>query len=538
MIDSTLKNANILIVDDQEANINILLGLLDIEGYINVKSTTDPRDVNRLLSEFKPDLILLDLMMPHLSGFEVMDQIKPLVSGQTFIPILVLTADISPETRQKALSNGARDFLTKPFDLIEVGLRIKNLLEIKYLHQQLENQNQILEEKVEERTQELELSNKELLITRNKAEESNRLKTAFLNNISHEIRTPLNVILGFSPFVVEPGISQKEKEEYVSLINENSQRLINTVTDIMDMSLILSGNMNVKTDRITLFAIMLQLSDKFSGESARKNLEFKIADSTFPKYFSFFSDEELLLKALSHIVNNSLKFTKSGSITIGCEPKDDQIQFFVKDTGIGISEEAQKRILDAFMQENYANTRGHEGSGLGLSISDRIAKLLGGSLSIKSERNKGTTVFVTIPVRNTEKKPEIKSNPAVLRKKKLLSILIAEDDKPNYLYLETILKKYTNKLRRAETGAKTVEISRDNPDIDLILMDIKMPGMDGYEAVHQIRQFNKDVIIIAQTAYGLSGDRKKAIEAGFDDHISKPIMSHALVTLLDKYFTL
>ena len=184
MIDATLINANILIVDDQQANIDVLTGLLDAKGFTNYTTTKDSRQVLKLFDEFKPDILLLDLKMPHLTGFEVMTQLKVIISPKIYIPILVLTADITPESKQKALECGASDFLTKPFDLIEVELRIKNLLQVRYLHQQLENQNQILEEKVKKGTKEIEKTNIELKVTQEKAEQSDKLKSELLNQMS------------------------------------------------------------------------------------------------------------------------------------------------------------------------------------------------------------------------------------------------------------------------------------------------------------------------------------------------------------------
>ncbi|MCX6175553.1 MAG: response regulator [Ignavibacteriales bacterium] len=184
MNDSILKNANILIVDDQQANIDVLTGLLDAKGFTNYITTKDSRQVFKLFDEFKPDLLLLDLIMPNLNGYEVMMQLKALIPANTYFPILVLTADITPESKQKALASGASDFLAKPFDLIEVDLRIKNLLKVRYLHQQLENQNQIVEEKVKERTKELEKANIELRVAKEKAEQSDKVKFELLNQMS------------------------------------------------------------------------------------------------------------------------------------------------------------------------------------------------------------------------------------------------------------------------------------------------------------------------------------------------------------------
>jgi len=186
LIDLRLINSNILIADDQQANIDVLTGLLNAKGFLNYKTTKDSRQVFKLFDEFKPDILLLDLKMPYLTGFEVMTQLKVHIPANTYFPILVLTADITPESKQKALACGASDFLTKPFDLIEVDLRIKNLLKARYLHQQLENQNQILEEKVKERIKELEKSNIELKVAKEKTEHLDKQKSELLNHISQE----------------------------------------------------------------------------------------------------------------------------------------------------------------------------------------------------------------------------------------------------------------------------------------------------------------------------------------------------------------
>lgn len=535
MINSTLKNANILIVDDQEANIDVLADLLEMQGYSNVRTTTDPRVVTGLIGASRPDLILLDLLMPHLSGFEVMDQIKKLVPEKTYLPVLVLTADINLETKQRALANGATDFLTKPFDLVEVGLRIKNLLETKYLHQQLKDQNLILEEKVKERTKELELKNSELIIARDKAEESDRLKTAFLNNISHEIRTPLNGILGFAPIVIQPDITMEEKEEFLEILNLSSTRLMNTINDIMDISLIISGNMGVYPQLIDISSLLKKVFQAFQEPAEKKKLDFKMQFPVNTDPFNLNTDEEMLRKVVSKIVDNSIKFTQEGSVILGFELLNNEIEIFVKDTGQGIEDDAQELIFENFMQENVSNTRVHEGSGLGLSIARGMMQLLGGKIRIASTKNEGTVVFLTLPniTSSTSSKTMNTSKPINAVGKPTL--LIAEDDDYSYFYVETLLRN-ENKILRAYNGQEAIDLCREHPEISLVLMDIKMPVINGMEATQSIKSFRNDLPIIAITAYAESGNAYKIKEAGCDDYFSKPITKTELLSLIQKYF--
>ena len=397
MIDSTFKKANILIVDDMKVNIDILAGLLEIHGYTNVKYTTDPRLVVSLYHSFNPDLILLDLMMPYLTGYDIMAQLKELVPGHEYLPILVLTADISTEAKQRALSEGAKDFLAKPFDLFELGLRIDNLLFARYLNQQLQNQNQNLEEQVKERTIELEKANIDLKAALEKAELSDQLKTAFLNNISHEFRTPLSGILGMSQVLIEPELTQKEKEVYYRHLQANSDRLIATVTNYVDMALLITGSMDVEESEFSPEVLLEETYNKFRHICETKNLGLNLFHPQEGNHCIIKSSYDLLQKTLSHLIDNAIKFTSSGSIIFGYKQKGPDLEFFVKDTGAGIDEAAQARIFDQFAQENISDTRGHEGSGLGLTIAKDIIGILGGRISLISAKGQGSTFYFTIP---------------------------------------------------------------------------------------------------------------------------------------------
>ncbi|MEI6577146.1 MAG: ATP-binding protein [Bacteroidota bacterium] len=266
-------------------------------------------------------------------------------------------------------------------------------------------------EEKEKRAAELVIANKELLfqneekekraaelvIAKEKAEESDRLKTAFLNNISHEIRTPLNSILGFAPFIIQPGITTEEKEEYLEILDFSSTRLINTITDLMDISLIISGNMEVHPHSIVIASLLTNVYEHFQRPFKKINLGLRMQFPDHDDQFILITDEEMLRKAVSKLVDNSLKFTKEGGVTLGFELKNNEIEIFIKDTGVGIEEDLQERIWENFMQGNPSNSRGYEGSGLGLSIAKGLTQLLGGKIRLESTKDVGTTVFLSLP---------------------------------------------------------------------------------------------------------------------------------------------
>ena len=377
---------------------------------------------------------------------------------------------------------------------------------------------------------------KDLIIAMEKAEASNRLKTAFMNNISHEIRTPLNGILGFSQLMIQPGISLAEKEHYYSLVKASSSRLINTITDYMDISMIASDTLELNLTSFDSKTLMVQLKDEFLPMVNRKHLDFDlILQENDPPLF-IHTDQDLLFKALSHLLDNAVKFTEKGKVTLRISATADAIEFSVRDTGIGISQEAQARIFNTFVQEVSSTTRGHEGSGLGLSICRGIIRLLNGEIRIESKKGLGSTFFVTIPRQtiqpdNTSEMLDLQNN--ILKEHPV--ILIAEDDESNVLYLEALLRKTGIKLLIAVNGEEAVNFCKDHPEISLVLMDIKMPVMDGMEATRKIKSFRKNLPVIAVTAYAMSGDEKRFHEAGCTDYLPKPIKKEDLMTKLKRY---
>jgi signal transduction histidine kinase/CheY-like chemotaxis protein len=379
-----------------------------------------------------------------------------------------------------------------------------------------------------------------LIKAKEHAEESDRLKSAFLANMSHEIRTPMNSILGFAELLKTEDLTGKQQKEYIQIIKKGGDRLLNIINDIIDISKIESGQMKVSVTKTNINEQIEYISSFFRPEAEEKGLQLIFKNTLASKDAVISTDKEKIFSILTNLVKNAIKFTREGFIELGYRKKEKLLEFYVKDTGIGIRQEQQEFIFERFRQGSDSLVRNYEGAGLGLSISKAYVEMLGGKIRVDSEPGKGSVFYFTIPY-NSDKMPE-----TVIENKvnsdfkehqiKSLKILIAEDDEASGILITNIIKAYCKTELKVKTGAEAVEACQANPDIDLILMDIKMPEMDGYEAARQIRQFNKDVIIIAQTAFALTGDKERALQAGCNDYISKPIDGNLLMEIIQKHF--
>jgi PAS domain S-box-containing protein len=402
---------------------------------------------------------------------------------------------------------------------------------------------------VTERRQILE----DLVTAKEKAEESDRLKSAFLSNMSHEIRTPMNGILGFTELLLEPDLNSEEKDRYIKIVHKSGQRMLNTVTDIVEISKIEAGLVQLNLTETDVNGKMEELFRFFKPEADKKGIKLSLTTLLPEALNNTTTDQNKLYSILTNLIKNAIKYTDEGTIEFGCKTvssvHEPMILFYIKDSGIGIPADRQEAIFDRFIQADITDTRAFQGSGLGLAISKSYVEMLGGSIWVESipdgkSGGKGSTFYFTLPLTKFAKEKTVVLNeiPVDSEKNKAmaamrsLKILIAEDDETSRNYISLIINDFNAKILEARTGIETVELCRNTEDVDLILMDIQMPIMNGYEATRLIREFNKEVIIIAQTAFALSGDKEKAIEAGCNDYIAKPIRKEELRTKIAYFF--
>jgi len=418
--------------------------------------------------------------------------------------------------------------------------------EIATISPLFDKQNQItnyvlIKQDITEQKQMLE----DLVKAREKAEESDRLKTAFLHNVSHEIRTPMNGILGFADLLKEPGLSSADRQEYIQNIEKSGARMLNIINQIVDFSRIEAGIEDVTLRETDINLIFEQVYNTFKPEVEAKGLQLSFLSGLSSAEALQITDAAKLHAILAKLVRNAIKYTKQGSVEMGCKIADIHqklfLQFYVKDTGIGIPKERQEAIFDRFVQADIEDKMAWQGAGLGLSISKAYVEMLGGKIWVESIEGNGSVFSFTLPyvpvlpAYNSEKVAATRV--IKLESFKKLKILIVEDDEDSEQYVSIVVKPFSKEILIARTGTAAVKICHNNQDIDLILMDIQLPEMSGHDATRQIRQFNKEVVIIAQTAYALAGDREKALAAGCNDYITKPIKISELKGLIKKYFS-
>ncbi len=423
----------------------------------------------------------------------------------------------------------------------EIGERKTYEKELKNLNERLSVQNEeylSMNEELQDSLRRIREINTELEEAKEKAEESDRLKSAFLANMSHEIRTPLNGIMGFTQLLYSrQDITNEQKHRYTGIIKRNSEGLLNIINDILDISKIESGQMELSIKEFDVNLMINDLHAIYQSKIKERNKLFVFKQKPSRESLFVEADENRLRQVFINLLDNAIKFTDKGFVEFGVEKiETDKIYFFVKDTGIGIPQDKFNDIFERFHQVDSMQRAAYGGTGLGLSISKKLINLMKGDIAVESTEGKGSTFSFYFPYKKKKKNVTIKDdkNDIKHRSKAALNLLIIEDEPVSRMFIQEVLKTTNHKYQTAGDGKRALELI-NSTDFDIILMDIRLPDIDGLKLAGKIRQVNKDVHIIAQTAYAMEHDEEKAINAGCDDYISKPIKVDKLLNKINQY---
>ncbi|MBN2806256.1 MAG: response regulator [Prolixibacteraceae bacterium] len=378
----------------------------------------------------------------------------------------------------------------------------------------------------------------ELQRAKHLAEDAEQLKSAFLDNMPHEIRTPLHAITGFTSLLSDADLTHEERLEYVRFIQDSSNDILNLMDNIIEIAKLESNQVKLKREKCYLNSILDKLLNDLQQKQdilEKEHIKIKVSKGIDDSLYMIISDPERIYQIFSHLLSNALKFTEKGEIEFGYKlPAGNIIEFFVRDTGIGIAREDQDFIFKKFGKSGNINTNKNRGSGLGLTLSKKLVELLKGEIKVQSAQNQGSLFTFTITVENEQKITITKPSVTADNNWSTKTILVAEDTESNYFFIEAFLERTKVNLLWAQDGAEAIKMFKEN-NVNLILMDIMMPEKDGYDATREIKEINPDIPIIAQTALALPDDEEKCYKAGCDYVLVKPINSEDLIVTIKKF---
>lgn len=524
-----MKKDKILIVDDKIEN---LISLERILSYFEVEFVRASSGEEALKHTLKEEfaMAILDVQMPGMDGYETLEFMRQRKKTKLLPVIFVSAIHQSDLHIIKGIETGAVDFIPKPIIPEILKGKVKVFLDLYRQRKELDSLLKYLESK-----------NEELIIEKNKAEEATRSKSLFLANMSHEIRSPMNGILGLSRLLLHSDLADDQKD-MLKVMTTSGENLLQIINDILDYSKIEAGQIDIENIDFDIRKLCDTIFYLLNFKTKEKGLEFKFdIDSDIPEILV--GDSFRLNQILMNLVNNAVKFTHKGSVTVSikCLEKSRNyvsLFFSVKDTGIGIPLDAQKKLFKEFTQSDSSTTRQYGGTGLGLAISKNLTSLMGGRINLESEPDAGSDFMFELKFGYKEKEDEIMSNGNIEIPKEL-SILVAEDNPINQKVATLTLRHMGLTCDVAKNGMEAFEMHKEN-NYQVILMDMQMPVLDGINATQKIRSFETEhpereaAFIIALTANAFVEDKNNCIEAGMNDFISKPFKEEALRKILSQ----
>ncbi len=532
----------ILIVDDTQSVSDFIQYVLEERGYRTITANNGTQGMVMAL-EYRPDLILLDIMLPDVDGYAICSQLKADRKTRD-IPVIFLSALNSQFDKIKAFKCGAVDFVTKPIQIEELTARVKSHLTISTLNRALQSSKKDLETLVQERTKELEESNKKLVelnsrlektvgdyrIAQEKAAGEDEFRTKLLSKLSHEILNDTNIIVGFSE-LIKATDDRDRQHEYADCITDSAGSLVSAITTVQEYNNAITGKCAVDIQRVNVCSALQCVCQKYADRARRRNIEIVVnnenSDTT-----EIFTDEAMLVSILTKLVGNSLKFSEKGPIEIGASSSGSSAVFYVRDTGIGISGDLLGDVLEPFVRGPKTCDNSSKGLGLGLAIVKAYVKKLNGELWFDSSPGVGTIFYFSLP---TSSNGIIDADSLAAMRFDGTSVLVGEDEDVSFVLLNEILRKYGVKALRAKTGKELFELYRQNPDISLVISNLKLPMMSGTEAMKLIRKMSPSIVTVAHIPYFSAEDKRAFADSGCDSYIDRPANEMQVRELLSKY---
>ena len=520
----------ILVVDDNIENLKMLGSMLAENGCVPIL-TKDGFKALDAISDKQPDLILLDIMMPNIDGFEVCQQLKQNVATKD-IPIIFLSAKNETDNVIAGFELGAVDYVTKPFNSKELMTRINTHIELKTAKEKLRHKVEQLQATQEELSQKIE----QLKQAYQAAEAANLAKSTFLANMSHELRTPLNGILGYTQIFKQDSRLTAEQQQGIAVIHRCGNYLLTLINDILELSKIEAGRMELYCTNFSLVSLLNGIVDLFQIHAQQQNIIFIYQPLlSLPEFV--YADEKRLRQILINLLNNAFKFTKHGEVTFTVDYVEEKIRFQVKDTGIGIASDEIDNIFKPFHQVGES-TQKFEGTGLGLTITKQLVEMMGSQLQIKSTPGYGSTfsIVLDLPIVNMVQSAPIEKTIIGIAGVPP-SVLVVDDQWENRLIVVNLLEHLGFEIIiEAENGQEAIDKVLAN-HIEVILMDMVMPIMGGLEAIQEIRKIPefKETVIIIFSANAFDFQKQQCLEAGCTDFIVKPIDHNSLLDKLQKH---